>query len=158
MIKIIEVKDPQHIRHVRHLFKQYAASLNIDISFQNFEAELANLPAGYTPPDGQLLLAFYSERIAGCVALRRLDDEACEMKRFYVKPDFRGLKVGYMLARAIIEEAKSLGYERMRLDTLPSMGRARGLYQSLGFKEIDPYSYNPVEGTTFMELELNSDK
>lgn len=154
MIDIVEVESDEALDHIRRLFHEYAESLGIDLEFQGFEEELAGLPGDYATPHGCLLLAERDGRPAGCVALRRLDDETCEMKRLYVKPEFQGLKIGRRLAEVVIAKAKELGYRRMRLDTLPSMAAARRLYRSLGFREISPYRYNPVEGTTFMELEL----
>ena len=153
-VKIVPARTAQLIDQVRALFEEYAAWIGIDLSFQNFEEELANLPAGYTPPEGCLLLALVGGEAAGCLAVRELETGVCEMKRLYVKPQFRGMRIGKALAEAAIEEAKRLGYERMRLDTLPPMTRAQGLYLSLGFQEIAPYRFNPVEGAVYMELKL----
>src|SRR3712207_6786597 len=144
-VKIIPAQTAQLLDQARVLFEGYAAWIGIDLSFQNFEEELANLPAGYAPPEGCLLLAVVGGEAAGCVAVRKLETGACEMKRLYVRPRFRGLRIGGALAEAAIEEAERLGYERMRLDTLPSMKRAQELYLSLGFREIGPYRFNPVE-------------
>lgn len=156
MLKIIRAETDNHFEEARLLFEEYAVSLRIDLSFQDFDEELANLPDQYSLPNGCLLLAFHEDQIAGCVALRELGGGVCEMKRLYVKPQFRSLRIGGLLAERIIEEAKMLGYSRMRLDTLPSMMQAQSLYKSLGFQEIAPYRFNPVEGTIFMELRLQN--
>jgi epoxyqueuosine reductase QueG/predicted GNAT family acetyltransferase len=154
MLKILKVETGKDIETVTNLFEEYADSLGFDLCFQNFEEELAALPGEYAPPEGSLLLARYRDGIAGCVGLRKLSEGVCEMKRLYVKPRFRGLKIGRALAEAIIEKARNSGYTCMRLDTVPSMQAARALYVSLGFKEISAYRYNPIEGTVFMELKL----
>lgn len=156
MLKVVRVVISHHFEQASSLFEEYAASLDVDLRFQHFDEELSNLPAQYSLPDGCLLLAFHEDLTAGCVALRRLDDGVCEMKRLYVKPQFRGLKIGRLLAARIIEEAQRLGYSRIRLDTLPSMAQAQVMYKSLGFREIAPYRFNPVGGTVFMELILES--
>ncbi len=138
MITIVRVKNDNHLEQARLLFEEYALSLGIDLSFQNFEEEFASLPDGYAPPSGCLLLAIHENQTAGCIALRQLDEDTCEMKRLYVRPQFRKLGVGKHLAETVIKEARNLGYERMRLDTLPSMTQAQALYRRLGFKEIAP--------------------
>jgi ribosomal protein S18 acetylase RimI-like enzyme len=130
---------------VRTLFREYADGLGIDLSFQDFEAELAD-PLGFY----EVVLVAAD----GCVALRRVDDRTCEMKRLYVRSSARGTGLGRALARAVIAHARARGYERMLLDTLPSMTQARSLYASLGFRETDAYRYNPVVGTSFLELVL----
>lgn len=156
MLKILRAETNDDFEQARSLFEEYAASLGIDLGFQHFDEELSNLPAQYSLPNGVLLLAFSKDRTAGCVALRKLDRGVCEMKRLYVKPQFRSLKIGRLLAEKIVEEARKLGYNRIRLDTLPSMTQAQSLYKSLGFREIAPYRFNPVEGTVFMELRLQN--
>ena len=155
MAEIIQADGAAQVAEARKLFMEYAEALpGIDLCFQNFDRELAELPGAYAPPDGRLLLASDQGSVAGCVALRRLGADACEMKRLFVRPAFRGRRVGIELAHSIIEEARSIGYGRMLLDTLPVMTDAIRLYRSLGFKEIEPYYHNPVEGALFMELEL----
>lgn len=154
---ILQAETPDHLRETRLLFEEYAASLGFDLSFQDFEAELAGLPGAYAPPRGRLLLAFHDReggRPAGCVALREIEEGVCEMKRLYVRPDFRALRLGRALAEAVIAEARKIGYSSMRLDTVPSMGRAQDLYRTLGFREIPPYRFNPIPGTAFLELRL----
>ena len=155
-IKLFHSK--QEIRLVRELFLEYTASLEFGLDFQDFENELAGLPGEYAPPTGCLLLAVEDDQIAGCAALKKISAKTCEMKRLYVRPEFRGKGIGRRLAQAIIEEASRIGYVRMRLDTVPSMKEATSLYRSLGFKEIGPYRYNPIKGALFMELTLDSPK
>ena len=156
MLKIVQAEAGEKIEQARLLFEEYAVSLGIDLGFQNFDEELARLPNGYASPDGCLLIAFCENQAAaaGCVALRKLEDGICVMKRLYVRAQYRKRGIGKLLAEAVIEEARKLGYKRMRLDTLPSMKRAQALYKSLGFKEIAPYCFNPIAGTVFMELQL----
>jgi ribosomal protein S18 acetylase RimI-like enzyme len=131
---------------VRGLFREYAGSLGVDLSFQGFEEEIAALPAGY-----DVLLVAGED---GCVGVRPFDDGVCEMKRLYVRTSARGTGLGRALAETAIEHARALAYRAMRLDTMPMMGSAQALYESLGFVEIPPYRHNPVAGTRFMELRL----
>lgn len=159
MLKLCRASGEAQVAQARSLFREYADAMpGIDLCFQNFETELRELPGAYAPPTGRLLLALVDEgadeELAGCVALRPRDAETCEMKRLYVRPGFRGRRLGLELAQAVIREAREIGYKRMLLDTLPIMGDAIKLYRSLGFKEIEPYYHNPVAGALFMELEL----
>jgi len=144
------IADADDVELVRTLFREYADSLEVDLSFQGFEEELAALPGGYDA----LLVAAVDGEPAGCVGVRPLEDGICEMKRLYLRPAARGTGAGRALAQAAIARARELGYGRMRLDTLPSMTQARELYRSLGFVEIEPYRHNPVSGTAFLELDL----
>ena len=154
MIKIIQATTSEHFRQARLLFEEYAASLDFELDFQDFDIELIEMHTMYAPPDGCLLLALMKETTAGCVALRKLSTNICEMKRLFVKPGFRGKGIGKALAEHIICKGKKIGYHRMRLDTVPSMANARSLYRSLGFQKIDPYRFNPIKGTSYMELKL----
>ena len=155
-MKLIQVQTDSEVQEARRLFEEYAAWLGVNLCFQNFEKELAELPGEYVPPTGRLFLAFDGDQVSGCVALRGLGELTCEMKRLYVRPDFRGKGLGRELTQKVINAARQIGYQRMRLDTLPGkMDRAIAMYRSLGFREIAPYYDNPVAGATFMELSLN---
>lgn len=179
MLRIVSAENAEGLRHASALFREYADSLGVDLSFQNFDHELAALPGDYAPPSGRLFVAmvdpcdaagieqtravssisstssaFTSFISVGCVALRRFSGEICEMKRLYVRPEFRGSGAGRALANAIIEAAREIGYRGMRLDTLPQMTQAQTLYRALGFHEIPPYRHNPVPGTRYFELAL----
>jgi putative acetyltransferase len=177
MLRIISAESAQAVREASLLFREYAASLGVDLGFQNFETELATLPGDYSPPAGRLFLSvrvesavaptdrdprmktaspafFSSVSIVGCIALREFAGDICEMKRLFVRPAFRGCGAGRALAEAVIAAAREIGYRQMRLDTLPQMQQAQALYQALGFREIPPYRHNPVPGTRYFELTL----
>jgi GNAT superfamily N-acetyltransferase len=154
-MKLILATSESDIKEARTLLQEYAAWLGISLCFQNFDRELASLPGEYAPPDGRLLLAFEDDELAGCIALRKIRATTCEMKRLFLRPEFRGRGLGRILVERIIEEARQIGYTQMCLDTLPGrMDKAIALYKSIGFKEIEPYYNNPVAGATFMELRL----
>ena len=154
--KIITAQAPEDIAIARELFAKYAAELSVNLRFQNFERELQELPGQYSPPGGRLLLGFVDANVASCGALRDLGSEICEMKRLYVLPEFRHAHAGRAMAEALIATAREIGYRAMRLDTLPEMVSAHKLYESLGFREIPAYRFNPVAGTRYMELDLGS--
>jgi carbonic anhydrase len=154
--EIVRARSDQQVDQARELFKEYAAWLDVDLCFQSFEKELAELPGDYAEPNGRLFLLFDGVQLAGCVALRKIGEGICEMKRLFLRQEFRGKGLGRCLVDSAIRAAKEIGYERMRLDTLPlQMGDAIGLYRSMGFKEIEPYYDNPVVGAKFMEIELS---
>lgn len=138
----------------KSLFRQYAVSLGVDLSFQEFENELQRIDQQYNKPSGALLLAFYEADAIGCAGVRKLDEETAELKRMYVQTPYRGLRVGAKLLEQAIEIAKVRGYKKIRLDTLKDMTRAQELYRSFGFYEIPSYRFNPIEGTIYMEKEL----
>jgi GNAT superfamily N-acetyltransferase len=154
MLKIIIAETEEHIKHIHVLFREYEKQLNVDLCFQDFETELANLPGVYAHPEGCMLLAEYDNKIAGCVTLKKIGEGVCEMKRLYVRPAFRGKAIGRKLSEAIIAEARRIGYKKMRLDTLIRLSEAITLYRSIGFKEIKPYVFNPLDDVIYMELEL----
>jgi putative acetyltransferase len=153
-MKIVDGHAEEWLSAVRRLFKEYAASLEVDLAFQDFERELRELPGEYGPPAGRLLLALDDAEPAGCVALRPYEPGVCEMKRLYVRPAYRASGLGRRLVEEIVAAGRDRGYDRMRLDTLPSMVAARRLYRSVGFEEIEAYRFNPVHGTTYFELRL----
>jgi len=150
-----QAESPAQIAAIRELFLEYAKSLSFNLCFQSFDQELASLPGDYAPPDGRLLLATQQGSPRGCVALHKLADGICEMKRLYVRPQFRGKGFGKILAERVIADAREIGYQKLRLDTVESdMGTAIAMYRKLGFREIAPYRANPIEGALYMELEL----
>ena len=151
-LRLVEVAGGKDLERVRELFVEYARSLPFHLSWQDFDAELATLPGRYAPPGGRILAARYDDVFVGCVALRQIGESICEMKRLFVQPALRGKGIGKALAQAVVEEARRIGYKRMRLDT--AFEPALSLYLSLGFKEIPPYQHVPIEGVIFMELDL----
>jgi putative acetyltransferase len=155
MLTIEQAQTDRAIQQACELFSEYAAGLGVDLSFQQFDQELATLPGAYAPPAGRLLLASCDGQLAGCCALRPLEVSIGELKRLYVRPQFRGHNIGRALVEASLEAARQIGYQRLRLDTLPTMQGARTLYATLGFKEIPPYRHNPIPGTAFLELNLS---
>lgn len=156
MAEIIEARFPQHLALVRELFAEYAASLDVDLAFQDFSAELDGLPGKYAAPQGCILLALQDGLALGCGAMRPLGGGAAEMKRLYVRPAGRGLRLGRQIAVALCARAAAAGHARIRLDTMPAMQAAQQLYASLGFVPIAPYVFNPVPGTQFLELDLST--
>jgi putative acetyltransferase len=152
---LIQASSTEEVQQARLLFEEYASWVEISLCFQNFEQEVASLPGDYAPTSGRLFLAIEDEKVMGCVALRKIGEGIGEMKRLYVRPEFRGRGLGRTLTEKLIAEAKQIGYTSLRLDTLPGkMDQAIAMYRALGFKEIAPYYRNPVEGATFMELVL----
>jgi putative acetyltransferase len=154
-MKLIQATTSEDLQQTRELFEEYAAWLGISLCFQNFDKEVAELPGDYAPPSGRLFLAVDGDEVRGCVALRKIGEGVGEMKRLYVRPEFRGRGLGRTLTEKLIAEARQIGYARLRLDTLPGkMDQAIAMYRSFGFQEIAPYYRNPVAGATFMELSL----
>ena len=155
MIEIFQAESAEHVNEVRKLFREYENWLAVDLCFQSFEEELANLPGKYAEPEGRLFLAIVENKTAGCIALRKIDGETCEMKRLFVREHFRGLGLGKILIEKLIESARNSGYRKMRLDTLPTrMPQAIRLYNSFKFSETAPYYKTPIAETVFMELNL----
>ncbi len=153
-IRIAAVEDANGLAHVRSLFMEYAEWLDVDLCFQGFDTEMEQFPGFYSPPGGLLLLARVDGAPAGAVGLRPLDDGVCEMKRMYVRQPWRNLKLGRLLAERVIGEARRLGYCRMCLDTLARLTAAETLYKSLGFRRIDAYYDNPLDGVRYYALDL----
>jgi GNAT superfamily N-acetyltransferase len=159
VIQLLVPDSPELIDATREIVREYGDSLGIDLAFQDFERELAQLPGEYADPSGRLLLAVVDGAVAGCGAFRALPDadyaNACEMKRLFVRPAFRRFGLGRVLAQALIDEARRAGYSSMLLDTLDDMESARGLYASLGFEEVPPYYYNPIPGAHYLKASLD---
>ena len=152
---IIQATTNEQIEYARELFLEYQNWFGMSLCFQNFDEELATLPGAYAPPDGRLYLAYSDDQLAGCGALKKLDDGICEMKRLFVRDAFRGQKIGVELIDRILADSRAIGYKKIRLDTYPpKMGKAVSLYESYGFKQIEPYYHNPFGETLFMELDL----
>lgn len=154
MIEIRAACFPDDAEIVRAVFREYAEGLGIDLGFQDFEAELADLPGKYAAPGGCVLLAVDGDAVLGCIALRPSGPGAAEMKRLYVRPGRRGLNLGRQLAEAVCDAARQAGYARVRLDTLPDMVAARAVYAAMGFVPTTPYVFNPIEGAVFLERVL----
>ena len=158
-MKLKQVESDSEVQEARTLFEEYSAWLGVNLCFQNFEKELAELPGDYAPPNGRLLLAVENDQVAGCVALRKIGEGTGEMKRLYVRPEFRGRGLGRRLTEAIIQTAREVGYQQLRLDTLPGkMDQAIAMYRSLGFKNIERYYNNPYEEAAYMELILDQEQ
>ena len=158
-MKLKQATSDEEINQTRELFEEYAAWVEYNLCFQNFEKELAGLPGDYVPPSGHLLLAVEGDQVAGCVALRKIGEGIGEMKRLYVRPEFRGQGLGRTLTEATIEAAREIGYQQLRLDTLPGkMDQAIRMYRSLGFKDIERYYDNPYGETAYMELLLHQEQ
>jgi ribosomal protein S18 acetylase RimI-like enzyme len=158
-MKLLQVQSNEEIQEARRLFAEYSAWLGVNLCFQNFDKELAELPGEYVPPSGRLWLAIENQQVAGCVALRKIGEGTGEMKRLFVRPEFRGKGFGRTLTESIIEAAGDIGYKRLRLDTLPGkMDQAIAMYRSLGFRDIEKYYDNPYETAAYMELILNQEQ
>lgn len=157
-VSLLSQFDTAQLDALRALFREYAGSLSIDLCFQNFEDELTQLPGDYSSPRGALFAVYVGSELAGCCAMRPLDavdyPNACEMKRLYVRPAFRRLRLGRMLAEATLDAARMAGYACILLDTLDDMESARALYEELGFEEIPPYYYNPIAGAHYLKAQL----
>ncbi len=159
MIRITQALSNGAVTQARDLFREYASTIGVEVCLVDFDREMASLPGLYSPPTGRLLLAYLqgragAEELIGCAALRKLEPDACELKRLYIRPTFRGQGAGRALVKQVIDEARSIGYRRMLLDTLPSMQEAHKIYRTLGFREIPSYQKNPIPGSLFFELSL----
>jgi len=150
VLQILQAVNAEHLETIRTLLGEYQALLGVDLSFQDFAAEVRDLPGAYAPPAGRLLLALNDGTPVGCVALRAVLGTRCEMKRLFVRPGTRGLGVGTALVARVVDEARAIGYSEMVLDTLPSMGDAQRLYAQFGFLDTDPYRSNPIAGTRYL--------
>ncbi|MBS1933156.1 MAG: GNAT family N-acetyltransferase [Bacteroidetes bacterium] len=155
-ISLIIAENPTEFADAKLLFIEYANSLDVDLAFQDFEKELQSIDVQYNKPFGGLVLAYINNIAAGCAGIRKSDGETAELKRMFVRPEFRGQNIAQQMLLMAISLAKELNYKRIRLDTLPSMSSAQKLYKDYGFYEIPPYRYNPVEGSVFMEKDLDS--
>ena len=153
MCSVCSPADPL-VTAARQLFREYASEIQVDLSFQNFAQELAEIPGKYSPPSGRLFVVVFKDEPGGCVAIRSFGTSTCEMKRLYVRAKYRGGRIGRQLALTAIDAAREIGYEAIYLDTLPPMTAAIALYESLGFREISPYYDSPIPGTRFMQLDL----
>lgn len=158
MVYIIPATSAEHLDTVRRLFRKYAEFIDVDLCFQDFETELVSLPGKYASPEGAILLARVDENTVGCIALRQLQMDTCEMKRLYIRPQYRGQGIGRLLVGRIIDVAIDRGYATMVLDTLDQLKTAKALYRSLGFEERKPYYHNPLPGVTYWELDLKTVK
>ena len=154
--KIALAETPEEIAIVRELFREYQTQVGIDLCFQGFAAEVVGLPGDYAPPTGRLFLATQDGKPLGCIALRKLDAARCEMKRLFVRPEARGLRLGRALVNHVFEAARAIGYEEIVLDTLPSMVEAHRMYERLGFRDIPPYRENPVPGARYLAKRLET--
>lgn len=154
-LQISHIRNDNDIVTVRGLFREYEDKMGLDLCFQGFEAELASLPGNYAEPSGRLLIAAIDDSVAGCIALKKVDAETCEMKRLFVRDEFRGQRIGIALIERLIADAREIGYKRLRLDTFPPiMSKAVELYRSYGFREIEPYNSDPHPELLFMEMDL----
>ena len=154
MFRIVRAETAEHVDEVQRLFREYVEWLGEDLAFQGLDNELAQLPGKYAPPDGRLMLGLLDGHAVGCVAVRRLDEVVCEMKRLWVRPAWRRRGFGRRLADAIVAEARAIGYGKMRLDTLERLAGAARLYEAMGFRRIDAYYPNPLDGVVYLELDL----